>query len=183
MSVALDSDAAVRDYLRFVEDPNQLIDDTRIAELERAVAEAADPLDRLRAVAELERCRRPDESAYRDAFIRHAKLWAEQNNVPASAFTVLGVDDAALEDAGLLPAARSRQHRPRLVRIGDIRAAVTTWTERFTYADVERKVGGSPMTIRKAINQLVDDGTVVRLGPDPDWHGKGQSPHLFQLRQ
>jgi DeoR/GlpR family transcriptional regulator of sugar metabolism len=52
----------------------------------------------------------------------------------------------------------------------------------FTMADVQSSVGGSPMTIRKGVQALVDDGTITRLGPMRNWTGRGRAPIVFEVR-
>jgi len=47
---------------------------------------------------------------------------------------------------------------------------------------VADEVGGSPMTIRKALNELIADGTIERLGPDPDHHELGRAPIVYEVR-
>ena len=43
-------------------------------------------------------------------------------------------------------------------------------------------MGGSPMTVRKGVQALVDDGTIARLGPMRDWAGRGRAPIVFEVR-
>jgi hypothetical protein len=50
----------------------------------------------------------------------------------------------------------------------------------FTLADVAHQIGGSPMTMRKAVDELVNSKKVVKLGPTPNWSGRGRAPLQFQ---
>ncbi len=52
----------------------------------------------------------------------------------------------------------------------------------FTMADIHSSVGGSPMTVRKGVQALVDDGTIIRLGPMRSWTGRGRAPIVFEVR-
>ncbi len=49
----LTPEAAVRLYLMYLEDPAKLVDAAKVRAAEEAVAKAKDPLDRLKALADL----------------------------------------------------------------------------------------------------------------------------------
>jgi hypothetical protein len=36
------------------------------------------------------------------------------------------------------------------------------------------------MTVRKAIEQMVESGNVERLGPDPQYRGRGRAPIRYR---
>src|SRR5687767_3374069 len=91
-----DGESAVRQYLLYVEDPGQLRDDTEIQKKTQDVEDAVDPIDKLKAIAELERVSKIDEAPLREGFIAHAKAWAEATGVPATAFRDLKVSDDVL---------------------------------------------------------------------------------------
>ncbi|MCU1398146.1 MAG: hypothetical protein JWN62_1255 [Acidimicrobiales bacterium] len=186
----LDPEAVVRQYLLFLEDPSRLVDEAEIARLEAEAAGTSDPIEKLRALAALTRARNVDGSAYEQAFVRVARGWASDNAIPVSSFVALGVSEAVLRTAGLLTstkstAARSRRStggRGRSVSAKEIQAHIATLTHgSFTLADIASSVGGSPMTIRKAVDGLVQNGTLKRLGPTPKWAGPGRAPILFTL--
>ncbi len=188
MATTKNADAAVRDYLRFIDDPAQLVDRRTIEKLERRVAAATDPLDRLIAIAEHERALHPAEAPYREAFVAHAKAWAAARDVSAAAFEQMGVSPAVLSAAGITPprstkrrATRARKSASRAsVPVEDIKSAARKLRGQFSSADVGRAAGGSPMTIRKALSQLVQEGVIRRLGPAPDWSTKGRAPILYE---
>ncbi|MCU1366266.1 MAG: hypothetical protein JWL72_1273 [Ilumatobacteraceae bacterium] len=189
-NATLDPEAIVRQYLLFLEDPSRLIDEAEVRRLEGEASGATDPIERLKALAALARARSVDGSAYEQAFVRVARGWASDNAIPASTFAELGVPEATLRTAGLLTsakssAARSRRStggRGRSVSAKEIQAHIATLTHgSFTLADIASSVGGSPMTIRKAVDGLVQSGTLRRLGPTPKWAGPGRAPILFTL--
>lgn len=189
MSDVIDPEIAVREYLLFVENPDQLVDTTKLDALKSAVERATDPIDRLKALAQLEKAQQPSEAGYKEAFIRSAQAWAEANEVPASAFLLLGVERSVLQAAGMLTRGRHTGVTPSIRRAGrqsrnttstQIKEAVLRHKRKFTLADLAASAGGSPMTIRKAVNELIDDGSVERLGPDPEWTGQGRAPIVFQ---
>jgi hypothetical protein len=184
MSQTAADDRAVREYLQFVEDPQQLIDAKQVEELESRMAAATDPLDRLIAIAEYERARHPVEDDYRAAFVEHARNWADAHQVTASAFSQLGVSRDVLEAAGLIDsdsAASPPRGAKRSVGVEDLVATARRMRGTFRSSDVvDSAGGGSPMTVRKALTQLIDAGELTRLGPDPDWSSKGRAPILYE---
>jgi len=188
--VSGDAEGAVRSYLVFLEDPRKLRDEAAIQRLTQAVLVADDPIDKLKALAELERAAQVDEKAVRAGFIEHARAWAETEAVPVSAFRELGVPDDALREAGFdVPAGPPRRARAargtaagtgraraRAVPVDEIKAYVLGLDDPFVLSDVMSGVGGSPATIRKAVDELVEAGQVARLGPVPDHSGRGRAP-------
>jgi len=183
------AEVAVRNYLLFLDDPAKLIDQEMIERLQQKALTTRDPLERLKVYGEIERASRSDDNAYKLDFILHARAWAEANMVGPAAFKQLGVKDDVLKSAGLLDVRGRRGKAPRTketsvgrssVSVETIKAYVRSLRGTFTLADVQGGIGGSPMTIRKAVHQLVDDGTIKRLGPAPDWRGRGRAPIVFE---
>lgn len=180
--------SAVRNYLLFLEDPRRLVDHGLVERLRTKANEAQDPIERLMAYAELERAQRSDDSKYKLEFILHAKSWAEANDVGAAAFKQLGVKDDVLRSAGLLATGRGLRKRQskdpaasrRSVSAETVKNHVRSLRGKFTLADLYSSVGGSPMTVRKAVQELVDQGSVKRLGPATDWGGRGRAPIVFE---
>lgn len=171
---------AVRNYLLYLDDPQQLVDADKVRRLEQQAQQATDPLDRLVALAECDRERRPSEDHYRIGFVEHAQTWASEHGVPASAFEQVGVPTSVLREAGLISetgAARAGTS----TTVEELKSAADRLTGPFTAKQlVDKAGGGSPMTVRKAITQLVDEGKLQRLGPDPNWTSRGRAPALFQ---
>jgi len=181
----MNDEHAVRLYLQHLADPSASVDQTLVRKLEAEVSRTTDPLDRLRVLTALERARTVDGSALRQGFVRHARTWAEPEGIAPTAFLELGVPRDVLVEAGLLPASR------RAGRTGGGRSKVTTgqiaaWvlgrTNPFTLADIEAELGGSPVTVRKALAELEADRRLTRLGTVPDHHGRGRAPLLFARR-
>lgn len=183
MAKASATDQAVRDYLLYLDDPEQLVDRELVAILERRMAEAQDPLERLVAIAEYERARHPAEDVYRAAFIEHAKQWANQHQVPPHAFRQLGVSDEVLEAAGLqrMTTEPSSTKSKKTTGVEELESALERMPSTFRARDLtDAAGGGSPMTVRKALSRLTDAGRIQRLGPDPEWSEKGRAPILYQ---
>ncbi|MBI2711034.1 MAG: hypothetical protein HYX34_15295 [Actinobacteria bacterium] len=189
-------EAAVRLYLLYLQDPTSLVDKSAVEAAQREVDAASDPIDKLKALAALERAKRTDAGELRAAFIGMAKQYAEAEGIPVSAFLELGVAEDVLADAGWdvgrarrrsrrgSPAPSSNGHgrrsRAPRVSIADVKEAAMAIDGPFTLNDVaERAGGGSPATVRKAVEELVDSGRVVRLGPAPGHHGPGRAPTRY----
>ena len=185
-------ETAVREYLVWITDPSQLIDAELVARLEGEAAAATDPIAKLRALSRLEHAKAVDGERFKLSFIKHAKQWSDDNQITAAAFRELGVDDTILRAAGigLTTASARRPSNPagtpsahiRSVSSGQIKAEVSAWVGEFTLGDVVTKVGGSPMTVRKAVDELVETGVVHRLGPLQHHTGRGRAPIVYRVR-
>src|SRR3954454_9053112 len=79
-------ETAVRDYLTFLTDPDSLRNPEEVKKLEDEVTEATDVVDQLMARAALRKAMMLDPDSYEQAFIEHAKQWADDNDVPAPVF-------------------------------------------------------------------------------------------------
>lgn len=183
----VDPEDAVRLYLVYLDDPDKLRDPAEIERKEQAVREATDPIERLRAVAERDRAVNVDEAPLRAGFVQHAKAWADRQSIPLSAFRELQVPDDVLREAGFdVPTSRRRgrrnaaagdgRQRAKAVPVEDIKVHVLNLQGTFLLTDVMNTIGGSPATIRKAVDELVETGQVEKLGPVPDHHGRGRAP-------
>jgi hypothetical protein len=197
---AVDSDsgdsgdeAKVRRYLEFVADPSSALDEQRIAELEGKIAAAADPIEKIHLASDLHRARQGDGDRLRREFVAAAKRWATAEGIVPDAFRVLGVGDEELRaagfDLGAAPRRRAevgtvgsgtRSRAPR-VTSDEIRSAAMAFEGPFTIADLRDRAGGSPATVRKALDDMVSEGLVRALGATPDWGGPGRPPHRFEV--
>ncbi len=188
------AEQAVRRYLEFLADPSSAVDGARVAELETALASSHDVIAKLKLHGELERARQGDIAELRSAFARHARAWAQRNDVSVEAFRALGVSDIALAESGFdlgrsvasrarsAPVARAaRAQRSSNVSAKTIREAILGRSGTFTLARVMAEAGGSPGTIRKVVDELEASGLVHNEGADPHHSGRGRSPHLFRV--
>jgi len=181
------AEGAVRQYLLYLEDPSKLRDEADIQKKTQAVLDANDPIDKLKALADLERVAKVDEGPLREGFVSHAREWSETQSIPVGAFRELRVPDDVLRAAGFdLPSTPARgrgragnepaRQRAKAVPVDDIKAFVLDQKGTFVLADVQNGVGGSPATVRKAVEELVEAGQVEKLGPLPDYQGRGRAP-------
>jgi len=188
----LEAEEAVRRYLMFLEDPRQLVDKERVATLEDEVTKATDPIERLKALSELDRAKRADGEGVKLGFIVHAKTWADANEVPRPVFQQVGVPDDVLRAAGFevgrvalsrrapeASADRRARRRALPVRQEEIKRYVLGLEEPFKLVDITAAIGGSPATVRAAVESLVEEGRVTKLGPDPNHDGIGRAPIVY----
>jgi hypothetical protein len=181
---------AIRSYLVFLDDPTKLRDEGEVQRRTLAVLEAQDPIEKLKALAALEKAAAIDEKALRAGFIEHASGWAAANGISVKAFRELKVPMDVLAAAGfevsterprrsvsgLMGSSTEPARRRPAVSTADIKEAVLTFVEPFTLNVVMAKVGGSPMTVRKAVEDLIADGKVEKQGPVPNYAGRGRAP-------
>lgn len=183
---------AVRRYLQYLADPDSAVDTGAIARLEAQVAAATDVIDRLVALSHLRQARTVDETTLREAFVRHARAFAVERGVDVTAFLAMGVAPQTLRDAGFAvggdPGRAERPRRPVTTRTRrpSVQAAriidgLVGRTGTFTLGDVLRDFGGTPQTVRKAVDTLVESGRAERLGTDPDHRGPGRAPVRFRM--
>ncbi|HWH35233.1 MAG TPA: hypothetical protein VNT56_07925 [Acidimicrobiales bacterium] len=182
------AEGAVRLYLMYLEDPTKLVDETAVKKAQDAVNSAKDPLDRLQALAALDRARQADGEQLRKDFVAQASAYAEAQGIPASAFREMGVPADVLAEAGFdggrrrrrSSSASGRARAPR-VPLEDIKAAVSRLSKRFTLAELaDAAGGGSPATLRKAVDELISAGKLTKLGPKEDHQGRGRAPTVYQ---
>ena len=181
---------AVRRYLLHLEDPTKLVDEDKVAVAQAAVEQAKDPLERLKALARLEHARQPDTKDIERDFVANAKAYADSESIPLSAFREMGVPTDVLARAGFpvragRPAGTTatgapRQRAPR-VSLDVIKAAAVRLPRQFTLNDLAEKAGGgSQGTLRRAVDDLVAEGKVRKVGPVPNYRGRGRAPILYE---
>jgi hypothetical protein len=183
-----DSERAVRVYLSYLAAPQKAIDDRVVVDLERAAAAETDPIAKLRLLTQLRTARFPNVDALRDDFYVHARRWAETNDISFEAFRDLGVPDEDLVKAGLLDAekrdlprlAGMSTQRARFVTVEEVKGHILSRRDQFTHVDIATDIGGSPMTIRKAVQELIATGKIELLGRQPSHQGPGRAPLVYR---
>jgi len=130
------------------------------------VLDTTDPLERLKALTELE----------------GVANWADTTGIPASAFE-LKVPAEVLKESGFDVAVSSRRRsgggtrqRAKAVSAEEIKTWILDQKGTFLLADVINGAGGSQATVRKAVDELVEAGQVEKLGPVPNYAGRGRAP-------
>lgn len=184
----VDPEGAVRLYMMYLLDPSSLRDDAAIAKAQAAVEKAKDPIDRLKAMAELERLQSVDGEQYRQDFIAHAKAWAEAENIPVKVFLDAGVPAKDLAEAGLAPQPTSRRRaastnggsgRGRAPRLSLDEVAAALPAGEFKLSDLAEAIGRETGTTRNYLNKLVEQGVVGVVGDDPNHDGRGKAAKLY----
>jgi hypothetical protein len=184
------AEAAVRDYLRALHDPNSLRDDTRIKELTEQLSSSNDGVERLRLRQELLDAEAPSIERYEGGFVTHAKAWAEESGISVKAFSDEGVAGDVLRRAGFnvsggrgrrgargQTAAPARARRSR-VTAEDVRAAIPKGA--FTIKQLQDASGASPAVVRKVVAEEEQAGRLANEGTDPDHRGPGRAPLLYR---
>jgi hypothetical protein len=176
------AEEAVRRYLLHLTDPQSLIDHGLIEVLKKRLAEETDVVARLKGLAAIESLENVDESALRKEFVRHARSYAEREDIPATAFASMGVPRDVLGEAGLLNRGRRQAtpHSPGRTRVGREQIIATVPENEFTVRDLEAASGANSITVRKVIDEMVAGGQLTELGPDPEYQGKGRAPKRYK---
>lgn len=173
---AVAPETAVRMYLTYLQDPESLVDNDELASLEKEVAAAHDPIERLIAMAALHRARQADPSAIIDGFTRNARAWAEAEGVPESAFREMGVPDDVLRAArfGKGRAGRGKSGATRRPKMGaaQLKEAIVALDGPFTIRDVSERIGGSPITVKATLAALEREGKIRTAGEKAGSRGR-----------
>ena len=106
-------ETAVRNYMTLLRDPAALRDETAIEQLKTRINEVEDEVERLVLQQELLELEASPADRYVDAFVKHAKAWADSVGVGAEAFAAEGVPDAVLRRAGFSSVDGVRRRGPR----------------------------------------------------------------------
>jgi hypothetical protein len=194
------AEQAIRTYLLWLNDPTSIVDLAEIEAAEEVARKTTDVIEKLKALSRVEHLRLGDSVAVKRAFLEHAKAWGDAHEISAASWIRLGVPPDVLREAGITgnraggsragrkPGAAQRTSpgsggtRPKAssVTVAEIIAHVKTMTGPFLLVDIADQIGGSPMTIRKAVEQMVGDSTVERLGTDPQHNGRGRAPIRYR---
>lgn len=180
----------VRRYLQFLTDPESLRDEAAIKRAYGEVAQATDPISKVRALSALERAEAIDGEVYRVEFVAHAAGWVESADVSVSALANFGVPEEDLVEAGLVTAARVRQKAKAPVKgrrsprmdPADVAARMRKGEE-YLLADIAALINREPPTTRNYVNRLLAEGVVEDLGDDPNHDGKGKPAHVYRLAE
>ena len=194
------AEESIRSYLLALRDPAALRDEEAIATAREDLDAVDDPIDRLQRREELDALLAPSIHRAEDRFIMHAKAWADEVGVSATAFMAEGVSASVLRRAGFVVVGTGSARAPgsgrgstrsggrarpspdgrrgRRVTTDEVVGAIPTTA--FTTAQLQELAGASPAVTRKAITRELDAGRLVAEGPDPDHHGPGRAPTLYR---
>lgn len=181
-------DAAVRNYLVSLRDPAALRDDAKIKELQERLGATDDELERLKLRQQIIDAEQPSIDGLEEAFVTHAKAWADEHGISEKAFLAEGVPARVLRRAsfrglGRRGAGRRRRgaaaapSRPR-VSADEVRKAIPKGA--FTIKQLQEASGGSAAVARRVVNEELEAGRLVEAGTDPDHSGPGRAPSLYK---
>ena len=186
-------EGAVRLYLMALKDPTSLRDEAAIKAAQAKADKASDPIDRLRALAELRTAEAVDLSTFEAAFVSEARTFALaegwSDDFATALFTQSGVPAYVLSNAGFdIGKARSKSTATKAKRSGGTRQPAPTEDETvaalpaepFTVADLAAKLGRNEATARNALKPLLADGRVGAVGTAPKAEGaRGKAATLY----
>lgn len=176
--MATSPDDAVRTYLRWRLDPDSVTPDT--SDLDARIEAEDDPLERVKLRSERARLSDPGP-AVEAGFVTHVRAWAQAHDVTAEALLEEGVERRLLVDAGMLGgtprvARTTSRSAPRSARIrrDDIAAHIRGLRQgtTFTTATISNDAGGSPATVRKVLDELLQEGAIAEDGKDHSGPGR-----------
>lgn len=162
---------AVNNYLTFLHNPDNLVDQSHIDELQDQLQQASSPSERLKIQSEIQRFNNPDEDELLQQFKVHALEWAKEYEISASAFIQEGVSPNVLAQAGF--------------DVDDSRSSsveeVVGWMHQqsgpFTVQQAMDATGASRNTVRKAVNIT----NITPIG-EHKGEGPGRSATLYEVR-
>ncbi len=182
-------DETIRQYLTYVHDPNSLVDQGKVAELEAAAERTPDLIERLKVYSELVALCSVDIDDIKAKFIKHAAAWAKANDISAEAFRRMNVPEEVLRAAKIVGGAPKKKAETRRVVVDPhsdgtqrrtrvpverIREHIPA-TGDFTIKSVAEASGASDATVRKLILELKDRREVTEVGTEraPGARGRG----------
>lgn len=171
---------AVRRYLEYLRDPSSIVDHDMVKSLAARLDEATDVVERIMLRQQLEQARAGDEAAVREAFVAHAKAWADVQGIAGSAFRAEGVPDHVLAEAGLVRRGAAEPRPPRRPAADAVREALPRRKdEAVTVSALAAHTGASVDTVRSVIKQEIAAGRLKVAGADPHHCRPGRPPTLY----
>lgn len=182
------AESSVRQYLQGIKDPDSLIDASRISQLKKKITATDDPVERLQLQQTLLETQQPRLEGVEEAFVTHAKAWADSVAISADAFLAEGVDPGVLRRAGFRVAGRRTSGQTRRatkrtssgprVTVDQVRAAIPSKGS-FTISDLVERTGASLGTVRKVVGDGVKAKEFKDLGATKDHAGPGRAPNHY----
>jgi membrane-bound lytic murein transglycosylase B len=191
VATAKSQEDAIRRYLTYINNPDELVDQGQIETLQQKLSESHDPVERIKLRNEIERTKQPPADELEAEFVRVAKQWAEQHGISAEALRAEGVKPAVLRKAGFTIGQSTRKRTTAAKRTGksrqraskeDVIQHLTSQPNgnEFTLNDVMDATGASRSTVNQVISRLTEEGKVKKVGK-AEHTGPGRAPDLFQV--
>lgn len=191
MATAKSQEDAIRRYLTYINNPDELVDQSQIETLQQKLSESHDPVERIKLRNEIERTKQPPADELEAEFVNVAKQWAEQHGISAEALRAEGVKPAVLRKAGFTIGGGTRKRTTAAKRTGksrqraskdDVIQHLTSQSSgsEFTLNDVMEATGASRSTVNQVISRLTEEEKVKKVGK-AGHTGPGRAPDLFQV--
>lgn len=169
-----DDDKIIRDYFKSLGKPKPKAAPVDVVKATRTIA---DPVARLRKMAELRTEQASDSDPTTEAFIAVLPKWAKANGVTRADLRALGVPNAVLREAGLATTKGTKSKSTR-VGVDDVlsHSAVTRVRKgsAVTVSAIAEATGASTSTVRNAL-----ESAKWRKKADPNHDGRGRAPMLY----
>lgn len=170
----------VRRYLNWLSAPQSLVDPDEVNRLHKEFEQTTDVIQRLRIAADLEHAENPSVDEVQQGFIECALGLSQSQGLPAAAFKRLGVPEADLKRAGILTSSDNTSKPRKRLTVAEVVDLVPEGP--FSAKIFQDRSGASAMTVRRAIQHLLDEGRIESIGTSSDHAARGRAPSLFARR-
>lgn len=190
MATAKNQEDAIRRYLTYINNPDELVDQDQIDKLQQKLDHSDDPVERIKLRNEIERTKQPPSDELEAEFVRVAKQWSEQHGISAEALKAEGVKPTVLRKAGFQIAGGGRRRGTSASKRTSGRRRVTKEDvakhleakpsgSQFTLNQVMEATGASRSTVNQVIASMTEEGKISKAGK-AEHEGPGRAPDLFQ---
>jgi hypothetical protein len=183
-------DETIRQYLRYVSDPNSLVDRDKVSALEAAAERTEDLLERLRIYSELGQLSAIDVDAIKAKFIKHAGRWAKQNGISVEAFRRMNVPEDVLVAAKLQQKTKASRRVSISTPSNAVKRRTRVSTETilglvpdtgdFTVKSIAEASGASDATVRKVIMELEEQRKITQIGTERSAGARGRGSAVYR---
>lgn len=183
--------------------PKPTVDREAVRALRAQAKAEADPINKLRLLAQAEEAATPrvaeaeDLSGLEAVFLAEAAAWADEEGIPVTAFQALGVDDDVLRRAGFTVPTGGRKRAPGSTSSGqpsgaggraprldidDVLGVAKDLGHTWKLADLAERIDRDVATTRNYVHRLIADGKVEVVGDAPKEPGtRGRAPKLYAI--
>lgn len=185
----------IRSYLNTLgASQKPVVDREAVKSLKAEIRAEADPINKLRLITALEAEQAgkfPDTEGDKAVFVAEAKVWADAEGIPVSAFQALNVPDEVLKEAGFdvsQPGRAASAHssggagRAPRIPFDQVTAAAKKLGSGWKLTDLATALDRDTTTVRNYANKLVSEGIITVVGDDPKHDGRGRAPKIYAIK-